>query len=556
MLAKALDALCLMFAAIWLAGGIPWPFPSGDRWVLAHGADPRRAALLIAAVIWLVPSLRASSLVMRIAYRAWDWLLFPANRWRVLSGLALLSIVLGILQTYAVRYTLYDVGIYHQVIWGLARGDWSTSTISNTGNYLLYDHLSLSYLLLVPFFWLTGSHPATLPVLHALLAWGGVAAWIWMVEGFDRVASERRQRIAAGTLVFFAAFESLWANFRWGFHDTAISFCALSWAFAIAFRKGKEPRARLAVCALLLVAAFSKEIILLDVGILAAIWGVGFALSGRRPPAIGAGLATIACFAAFFAFQAADSPTRKNYFERYYAYAGDSMGDLIVTALTRPWVVGQNVGWGELMGYFVTLLGPFLAMPLLARWSYPSSSGAPEIQKIPPRLWLLATVPSLASAVLSTWPYHRRADFHHVFDIWPFLLLLTILYLSKTRSKRWILAWAFLALLTMKQDPWGQLREYGRGAIEAAPLREAFAKIPAEGWVMAEDNTGPWLARRRETTRYPERVLFGDRCPDWLVLQREPELVRTYLERDLPDCVDLYLDSAPVEVNGWRVYQR
>jgi uncharacterized membrane protein len=549
LLARALDLLCAIFLAVWILGGIPW----GDRWILTHGADPRRAALLVAGSMWMVPWLRERSWILKACFTFWDKLQEARVRWIVLGFLTVWSILLGIFQTYALRYTLYDVGIYHQVIWNLAHGNGFASTLSSTGSYLL-DHLSISYILLVPFFWLSGSNPATLAVLHALLAWGGVLAWLWLIEQMDRISPERRNRIAAGVLVFFASFESLWANFRWGFHDTALSFFVQSWAFAIWFGAGKTWRMRALSAALLAVSAFSKEILLLDVGLFFALWGLGFFISNKKPFAVGAGLVSVFLFLGFVAFQSVSSPAKKNYFLRYYSYLGDNLGDFLQTALTRPWVIGQTVGWGALAGYVITLLGPFIAMPLLTKWTYPSSAGAPEIQKVPARLWLLAVLPSVASGALSSWTPHRSAGFHHVFDIWPVVILLSVLFLANIPSKRWILAWTYLSLLTISQDPWGQMREYFNGTRLAGPAREMLARIPNDGWIMADDNVGPWLARRAEINRFPERELFPERCPDYLVFEgRTEEQAQERVAEELADCTGLYSESERDEATQWSV---
>jgi hypothetical protein len=376
-----------------------------------------------------------------------------------------------------------------------------------------------------------------------------------MIARMDRLAREKRDRLAAGTLLFFIAFESVWANFRWGFHDTALSFFAQSWAFALWFGGAKSPRGRALAIILLGVSAFSKEILLLDVGLFFGLWALGFAFDRKRRPAIACGLTTVALFVTFVAFQSIKGPTRKNYFERYYAYLGENLGDFLATALTRPWVIGQTVGWLELAAYALTLIGPFLAMPFFAQWSYPSSKGAPEIQKLPPRLWKLAVLPSIASAALSTWDPHRKAEFHHVFDIWPVLILLTLLYLAKAKAKGWLFAWVMLAALTLRQDPMGQLREYTRQAREAQPLRAAMRAIPADGWVMASDNAGPWLANRPETTRFPERDLWPERCPQYILLEADPERARAEIERELPDCAPHFRGEPLWNVRGWILFK-
>jgi uncharacterized membrane protein len=95
-----------------------------------------------------------------------------------------LSAGISVLQCLSLRTPLYDVGLFHQVIWGLAHGYGFSSSISGAGNFLL-DHFSPSLVLLVPAFWLSASSALTLLVIQPLLVFGGVAAWIWLAETLE-----------------------------------------------------------------------------------------------------------------------------------------------------------------------------------------------------------------------------------------------------------------------------------------------------------------------------------------------------------------------------------
>jgi hypothetical protein len=79
------------------------------------------------------------------------------------------------------------------------------------------------------------------------------------------------------------------------------------------------------------------------------------------------------------------------------------------------------------------------------------------------------------------------------------------------------MAWAFLALVACDHDPLGELREYGRAAIAATPVRAAFFTIPLTASVSAEDLSGTWLAGRERVTRWPALDAIGGKCPEWLV---------------------------------------
>src|SRR3954468_3601622 len=102
-LARTLDAVALLFLGLWISGGITL----GGRIWLKHGADPRRAALLLGAVLIFVPILRKRSFVAAGVVRAAHELeINRALRWALLGFAGAWACLLGVLQTYALRYPL------------------------------------------------------------------------------------------------------------------------------------------------------------------------------------------------------------------------------------------------------------------------------------------------------------------------------------------------------------------------------------------------------------------------------------------------------------------
>ena len=547
---KIVDIIVLVLIGIWLMGGIPW----GGRLLLKHGADPRRAAIFLTLLIaWAFPQLRTESLVLRWVRKAGEQLLLPRVRWTVLAGAATWAAVVGVLQTMALRYPMWDVGIFHQVIWSLAHGHGFTSTISGAGNFLR-DHLSPSLIFLVPFYWISGSSPITLGWLSSLLIFGGVAAWIYLAEKLEGVAPEVRARIAAATLVFGLSFDSLWANQRWGFHENMLGFAALSWGFAFLLSEASSRSWRkIAAFVCFLIAAGSKETLLLSVAMILVVWFLQEFSKKRDPFAIkkssdsifdGALLGSAICLILVFVlFELMPHPADKNYFKRYYGYLGSGLGQFLSTVFFSPGKVVHEIGAGELAGYFKDVFLPWLGLPLFwIAWTMkPRKMG-----KVPHAtfyvLLLLTISTSFLSAALSTYSALRQTGFHYVLELWPALAVLTILALGKIESTAlgsrlkvsWV--WAIFALISLGQDPWGSMRVYGTDALRERSARAGLRMIAPGAAVVADEMTGPWLAGRLAITRWPDFSLLPGSCPEWIVNRKNLPMTQGEIAWQLSRC--------------------
>jgi hypothetical protein len=269
-----------------------------------------------------------------------------------------------------------------------------------------------------------------------------------------------------------------------------------------------SPGRRVGPLALFLIAAASKEILAVDValGLLAWAW-----LERRRSRAFACALVCVsaALLGGFACFEHLPHPADKNYFDRYYSYLGHGLGEFARSLLLSPWRVVREIGAGALLRYVLTVLGPWLFLPVVALWRARREAA-----------WLVLVLPSLASAALSTDASLRGADFHYVLELWPALAALTIVVLPRLRGARaWTILWAGLALLAWDHDPWGDLRAYAHGAVDAAPVRGRMSEVPPEASVSGDELSGTWLAGRERVTRWSQLAPFGGHCPEWLVLR-------------------------------------
>ena len=551
-----IDFLFLSLFCIWAIGGLPFK----GHLYLKHGADLRRAILVVAVGTYaFIPGLREQSFFLRLGKCFWAKLVSSSRMsWLLVGVVGLFAVILAVMQSLSLRVTLYDVGIFHQILWSLVHGFQFHSTISGAGNFL-YDHFAPSLLLLVPLFRISGENPFFLSIAQVFLFLGGISAWIFLALHSDGSGdlenlkdSAFQKKIVASTTVFALSFDSLWRNLKWGFHENALAFFALSWAFALLFSSEKFlPRIffryrRVWIFLLLLVAAFSKEILLLNVSAVLFYWawkewhvGRQTSLRSDRFRAVFLGGVGLVLIAGFVYFEKLPHPADKNYFDRYYSYLGHDLKGFIATLLTNPWIVFQRVGAGELFKYLWTLYSPWLFLPLI---------------QSPLLSWMV--IPSLASAALSTDFSLRQIQFHYVLEIWPLLASLTIVSLAKLKSERLLMVWVLFALLRMDFDPIGELRTDWAGYRSQAQVRSELQKIPLEASVSADELTGTWVAGRKWVTRWPDLSLIPKACPDYLVLrfvQGNP-VQESQLNQVLDRCAGGRV-SPYFEDQGWMFYR-
>ncbi len=529
------DFLITLLLLIWLCGGFLWQ----GHLFLKYGADPRRAALILAFLgFFLFSEIRQKSLLYAGLCWAYQKILLRKWRWVSLGGICFWSLSLGVLQTLALRFPMYDVGIFHQILWALAHGYGFHSTISGAQNFLS-DHLSPSLIVLAPFYWITQGAPWTLGVLHPLLIYGGVAAWIYFAENIPGAPKKARSHLAAMTLIFGACFDSLWANQRWGFHESALFFFSFSWILALVLT---DSRQKIFIGFLFLLAVGSKEISLLTGSLFL------FLIPSKKWRLKGVSLILLVVFVCF---ESIPHPEGKNYFIRYYSYLGNDLQSFLNHLFTSPWRIFSELKMKDLFQYLKTVFLPWLGLPLLGLLSPYSSF----------RKWgLFLLLPSFLSAALSTYPPLREPGFHYVLELWPVLAILTLLALGRIflenaqRATQLSFAWAGLALLGLGQDPWGQFFEYAKDATKTSPVRVAFFQIPQDTAMVTDEMTGAWFANQLWITRWPALKGLPKECPSWIVLKNPSQEQEARVENLQKKCLQSFSPSK-FKVLDWAFYK-
>jgi hypothetical protein len=277
---------------------------------------------------------------------------------------------------------------------------------------------------------------------------------------------------------------------------------------------------------LLFAAAGAKEILLLDVAVIFGVWALieGESSIGRaRIVKVALLLSAAFCLVwLFVSFESLPHPADKNYFARYYSYLGLDLKSFVLNGLTAPWRIVDAVGAKELVAYAATVFVPWLGLPLVWWfWCVRGRANPGGRETLFFALVSLAIVPSLASSAIATYLPLRRSGFHYVLELWPVMAVLCIIALP--RFDRWLggklpWAWALVALISLDQDPWNQMREYWRQAWDAAPARKVMMALPVNEGIAADELAGTWVAGRLLVTRWPDLSFFQDNCPHWVIL--------------------------------------
>lgn len=242
----------------------------------------------------------------------------------------------------------FDLGIYDQAVWLLARGE-SFDTVR--GLPVFGHHLNLGLLLFVPFYWL-GAGPDFLNlVMVAALALGAVPVFM---------AAEHHLRnewlALALAVAFLLHFTSQWL-IQETFHPDVMAVTPLLMAYVYALRRRWGPYALWVAFAVLW-----KE----DVALAATVLGLLLAWRGHRQVGLWtAGVALAYFLLATQVVMPALYPEGP-FYEGFFGDLGTSPSEIVETAVTDPSVVGAHLDQAQAPAYVRDLALPYAFVPFLA----------------------------------------------------------------------------------------------------------------------------------------------------------------------------------------------
>lgn len=398
----------------------------------------------------------------------------------------------------------HDLALHHQAIWNTVHGRvFAVTGFVHPSRLFGYDPYLIE-LLVVPFYALVPS-VHTLFVLQSLaLALGAVAVWrIAYAEGLPPA-------FALFMALLYLAYPTVQYTNLDAFRERSFGLCFFLWAMW-AFR---QERWRMFLLFLVLLI-----ICRLEAALFASCFGIYALLTHRSwryvvvPLLLGLGYFFVGNFV-FVPLVNQGAPV--SYVYDYFHPLGTSMGEVVMTVVTRPfYTFGVSFTWAKVV-YVLLLLLPLAALPLLA-----------------PRE-LVFTLPILALNLLATKPQLSDARYwYSVLLVGPLVIaaiVATRRLLSQWKPTRWrrglVVVGLLAGMLTAQvfpRNPVVSLLLYHEPPARVAAAQQMITRIPPDARVAATSRLAPHLVRRyiyyyplADTTVLPDlEYIAVDTTSDW-----------------------------------------
>ena len=439
----------------------------------------------------------------------------------------------------------WDLGIFNNAVWNLARG---RAFMSYRGMDVLGHHFNLIFYAFAPVSWM-GAGVLVLCLAQAVaLSLGAVPAYLL---GRDRLGSDRAGLAICVVYLLHPAVTGLtW----WMFHPEAFAIPAVM----VAWWAATSSRWRLFGVAVAFAVICREDVSL-------ATAGMGLVLlAGRRWPGDGvlnsrtarrAGAATLLVSAVWYVgvtqvVMPSRLPTDEPYYvQDFFGSLGSTMPEVIVTSLRHPDRALAGVQGMDGAAWVARLLGPTGATALMSPLS------------------LVPALPQLAAATISNDPDSRQPWHHHAAIVTPFMVIAAVEGVRRwsRRPARlrlalgWMLSWSLLSYLVMAPTPIGPLGGRWQGATaKGAAVRAAVAQVPPGAAVVATVTPGNALTLRPQVYTWPAPWARWRRGWEGLALPDPSVVDAMVISRDevaprlLPLLARLTADDGPFRVSWER----
>ena len=308
--------------------------------------------------------------------------------------------------------TGYDLGIYDQTVWNLARlRPFMTTLVYETGGY--YDHFEPILLTIVPFYWLISDVRVLLVVQSLALSLGAVPIYLYARR---RLATWEHGTllalVIAAVYLIYPAMHN--ANLN-DFHEVSLLPPLLGFAlYGLLTGQRRVTLIFLGLC-LMVKEDFSVTFLMFGLFIL-AFNPAGFRRRDGLWLAIGGAAWMLLVLYLFYPTMTHGMPYP--FVQRRYPWLGDSPQSAATVLLTQPWIVIPYLIQTPKLLFLLRLLGPLLFLPLL---------GMPII---------LLSFPVLTYLMLSNYEPQWSVQSYYNPPLLPFLFFGLILALSHIR--RWL----------------------------------------------------------------------------------------------------------------------
>jgi uncharacterized membrane protein len=406
-----------------------------------------------------------------------------------------------------------DLGLFGQGFWTTYRYGAIFHNTFESGTHFRV-HFSPNFFLILPFY-------AIYPSIVTLLILGTIA----LASGAWPVYLLARERLSENTALCFSFLYLLYHPLHGMNYDpwSELCFAVAPLLWAVYFFQ-KRRWGWFWICILLVLSA--KE----EMGFLVTFWGLyglGIAIMNRRKKDYASDrhlifnssmlivLGIVFEFALlYYFFPWVRKGVKFMFFADRYAYMGESLGQVLLTMITRPWIpIASILNW-EKIGYLLELFFPLAFLSL------------PGISLIFPAL------PTLMANLLSTFGAMHNTGMRYVAPLIPFIFASAITGLARILEKAppekrleqeraWISA-AFICTLllslTVDMSPFSLLRPVECITSHQVLIHEAAKQIPDDVPVSTQIGLYQHVVRRMDIfCDYREGVeyIFLDRTCHW-----------------------------------------
>jgi uncharacterized membrane protein len=372
----------------------------------------------------------------------------------------------------------WDLGIFTNAVRTLADGK---SFMPYRGMDVLGHHFNAILYLLAPVSWLGGGSRALSLIQVGVLCLG---AWPAYLLGRDRMGFADPARSGFVVAVVYLLHPTVSGLSWWMFHPESLALPALLFLWWAATNE----RWKLCIACAVFVALCREDLLLA-----LALFGLVIAVVLRHAPrakTVG-GFMAVVSMAGWLVVTQIVMPARIGTDEPYYVkdfwgHLGNTMPEVITTALTSPARATEQVRGTEGLAFAATLIAPTGGTALLNP------------------LTLLPAGPQVAAVVLSNDDDSRQVWHHHGAMYLSFSIISMVEFLRRVRAKRlrlaefgqkWVIGWAFVSWLVMTPLSTGQ---WTSPNATSAAMQRAVRQIP-DGAVVAATVTPGNLVAERET---------------------------------------------------------
>ncbi|HLF26543.1 MAG TPA: DUF2079 domain-containing protein [Anaerolineae bacterium] len=398
---------------------------------------------------------------------------------------------LSVARHYTFNTAAYDLAMYDQAVWNTSQGRWFEINLLEDSmpglTNKLGDHVE-PILLPLALLYRIRSNPDVLLIVQAL----ALAALIWPLYhlGRDKTGSFL---LAGLSVALYLAHPGMWNALLFDFHPVTLGAAFLMFALWMLARQ--RPVACL-IFALLAMAC--KE----HIGLIVALLGLYVVLFRRSDRPLGAllfGVGLVGAIIAFGVINPAYQPAGVSPYLVRYARLGDSLGEILLSPITKPDVVWSMLSRPNRVSYYGDLLLPLGGLPLL---------GAELI---------LPVLPDIALNTFSAFGPARSIDYHYAILIVPFLILAAswgadrVARFTRRKSIVWLAgAWMLISMAAYHIGHYGTflpLSDRYAATFAFTPHHAAGLQIagmvPAEAVVSAQFNLVPHVSQRQRAHIFP-----------------------------------------------------